>query len=182
MPGCFIGVVGPSGAGKDSLIDAARRHFGDDGPVVFARRVITRPAGAGGEDHVALEADAFQDAAAAGAFALHWQAHGLRYGIPIEVDAAIARGATAVANLSRSVIDDVRHRYENRRIIVVTADTDVLARRLAARGRESAEDIAQRLRRAPYGLPSGEDVVVIGNNGSLEAAESAFIEAVQGVL
>ena len=51
--------MGPSGAGKDSILDRARVLTLPGTPVVFAHRYITRPAGSGGENHVALSAAEF---------------------------------------------------------------------------------------------------------------------------
>ena len=47
MIGAVFAVVGPSGAGKDTLIEAARQARPD---LVIVRRFITRPESAGGED------------------------------------------------------------------------------------------------------------------------------------
>src|SRR3954452_5276441 len=123
-------VVGPSGAGKDTLLDAARQALADDTRFRFVRRVITRPADAGGEAHEAVTEAEF----AARDFALQWQAHGLRYGIPAE---AIEERVVAVANVSRTVIAEAARRFRVR-VIEVTAPPDVLASRLASRGREDA--------------------------------------------
>ena len=132
-------VVGPSGAGKDTLLDAARQALADDPRFSFVRRVITRPADAGGEAHESVTEEHF----AARDFALQWQAHGLRYGIPAD---AIKAGAVAVANVSRTVIADAARRFPVR-VIEVTAPPDILAARLASRGREDAADVATRLAR-----------------------------------
>ena len=89
MTGRLFAVVGPSGAGKDTLMAAAAARV----PALrLARRVITRPADAGGEDFDGVTEAAFQRRLAAGAFALHWQAHGLHYGIPAAIDQDLAAG------------------------------------------------------------------------------------------
>ena len=178
-PGCFFAVVGPSGAGKDSLIDGARDHFGSDGPVRFVRRVITRPATAGGEDHIQKSVEEFEAMEQAGAFALSWRSHNLCYGIPADVADDLEGGRDVLANLSRSVIPDARNQFSRVRILVVTAPPSVLASRLAARGRESAADIEERLRRAPQEMPSGPDVRIIDNGGALDDAVQAFLSALE---
>ncbi len=179
--GCFIAVVGPSGVGKDSLIDAARQTLGPDGPILFVTRAITRPVDAGGEVHIPLEVAAFRKQAESGSFALHWQAHGLHYGIPVACEANLAEGRSVLANLSRGVIDAMRARYTNRRIIHVTASPSVLASRLALRGRESVTEIEARLSRVDFAPPQGPDVVTVVNDGTLAEGASAFLAALEGL-
>jgi phosphonate metabolism protein PhnN/1,5-bisphosphokinase (PRPP-forming) len=137
--------------------------------------VITRPADAGGEAHEALDDAGFDARLASGGFALHWGAHGLRYGIPADIGADIAAGRVVIANVSRGVLDAARAAFPVR-VIVITAPRDVLARRLAARGRESAADIAERLARAAP-EPSGPDVDVVMNDTTLEEGVARFVAA-----
>ena len=164
----LILVVGPSGAGKDTLLTAAREALSDDPRFQFVRRVITRPAQAGGEDHEAITAEAF----AARDFALQWQAHGLRYGIPAE---AITGQGVVVANVSRTVVADAAQRFPVR-VIEVTAPSEVLAQRLAARGREAAADVTARLARSVK-LPEHIHIETVMNDGALSSAIEQFLAA-----
>ncbi|MFN3615888.1 MAG: phosphonate metabolism protein/1,5-bisphosphokinase (PRPP-forming) PhnN, partial [Rubrimonas sp.] len=138
-------VVGPSGVGKDTLIDIARAARPD---LLFVRRAITRPACSGGEAHEAVSAERFERMAEAGDFALWWRAHGLSYGLPRSIDDALAAGRSAVFNGSRAMIPAARARFSPLRILFVTAAPEVLSARLAARGREDQATRAARLSRA----------------------------------
>ena len=174
--GRLVLVVGPSGVGVDTLIDAARREFADDPRFHFVRRTITRPAGSVGEDHDPIDIESFRERRAVGGFALAWEAHGLGYGIPLSIEDRLRDGQTVVLNASRTVIDEARSRYPVITVASVTASPDILARRLAGRNRESAEEIERRLKRAGLGFTDGVDVVTIDNNGSLESSVKAFLE------
>jgi ribose 1,5-bisphosphokinase len=164
-------VVGPSGAGKDTLLDAARQALADDPRFRFVRRVITRPAEAGGEAHEAVTDAQF----ATRAFALAWQAHGLRYGIPDDIATDIAVGRVVVANVSRGVIAEAAGRFPVR-LIEITAPPEVLAARLATRGRESAADVAMRLART-VALPDGIALETVLNDTTVETGTARFLAA-----
>jgi len=161
-------VVGPSGAGKDTLLEAARRKLADNPRFRFVRRVITRPADAGGEAHEAVSPEEF----ARRSFALQWQAHGLSYGIPIE---AIDDRAVVVVNVSRTVIAEAAQRFPVK-VIEVSAPTDVLAARLAFRQRESASDVAARLSRH-VAMPPSVTVDTVMNDASLDEGVARFLAA-----
>ena len=147
-PGTLLLVVGPSGAGKDTLIDIARARFAGDPRVLFARRLVTRPSGTG-EAHGTLSDAEFETLLGEGRFPLSWRAHGLSYALGPEVAEVIAQGGVAVANGSRATLPEARRRFARVRVVHVTAPVPVRAARLAMRGRESADDIAERLARAP---------------------------------
>ena len=176
MPGRIFAVVGPSGAGKDTLIEAARRVRPD---LHIVRRVITRPEEAGGEPFEGVDAAEFARRRQAGAFLLHWQAHGLSYGIPMDVERAMSEGRDVIFNGSRAMLGAAWEVFAGLTVIHVTASVPVLAERLAARGRETREEIARRLTRASYDIPYGIGVRVVENNGRLDQAVTAFLEALQ---
>ena len=171
----LVAVVGPSGAGKDTLMAGARARLGPDPRFRFVRRAITRPASAGGEDHEPMDRDAFLRLRDSGGFALWWEAHGLLYGIPRGVEADLARGRCVVANMSRGALAEANSRYPLL-VLEITAPPAVLAARLAARGREDPDRIAERLaREAP--LPPSLRVRRVVNDGPPEtgAAEVAAV-------
>jgi ribose 1,5-bisphosphokinase len=173
MSGTFVAVVGASGVGKDSLIGFARARLEASGRVVFVRRVVTRSADSGSEDHDSLDEPAFAEAEASGQFALSWAAHGLRYGLPMALEADLAAERVVVANLSRAVIPALMERYPDALVVSVTADRDIIAQRLAGRGRETAASIQKRLDRSVSDrLPAS--TVSIDNSGALDVAGTQF--------
>lgn len=164
MSGRFIAVVGPSGVGKDSVMAAMAAA---EPRIALARRVITRPSALGGEAFDGVSEDEFHRRAAAGNFALHWPAHGLHYAIPQSVDADLTSGKDILANLSRAVLLEANMRFERFEVISLTASREVLARRLAARGRETAAQISARLDRSVPPFPMGIKVHDIDNSRPL---------------
>lgn len=131
----LILVAGPSGAGKDTLIQLAVDML-DAGPRLHvARRTVTRPANAF-EDHASLDLADFERDERAGRFALSWRAHGLAYGIP---HCEIARpGALVLISISRTVIETGRGLWPGTSVVLITAPPDVLAHRITARGRDTS--------------------------------------------
>lgn len=173
-------VVGPSGAGKDTLIAGARAQLASDPDFVFPRREITRPADAGGEDHIPISLETFVQRRADGAYALAWEAHGLGYGVPAGIADDLARGRTVVVNVSRTVIPDARTRFPNLLVMNVTAPVAILAERLAARGRESADDVARRLDRSGAFVIEDAGVVNVVNDAGPEQGIERFVNALTG--
>lgn len=172
MSGRLIAIVGPSGVGKDTVMEAmaaAEPRLG------LVRRVITRPTTSGGEVFDGVTVPEFQRMEKDGRFALTWTAHDLHYGIPTTVDTALASGRDMLANLSRSVLAEASGRFPGLQVIALTADPDRLADRLTARGRESRDDIARRLARQGAGVPAGVNACVIDNSGALPATVQAAL-------
>lgn len=177
--GTLAVVVGPSGAGKDTLMNLAARHFVGRADVHFVRRVITRDGDAGNEDHRSVSEADFDAMEQAGAFAVSWEAHGLKYGIPADVADELARGNLVIANGSRSALHRFQAAFPRLKVINITATREVLAERLMARGRESREDVLKRLERSSLTVEGSYDVVDIDNSGTLEEAERAIISVLE---
>ncbi|SOY94976.1 putative bifunctional: glycosyl transferase and thymidine/pyrimidine nucleoside phosphorylase [Cupriavidus taiwanensis] len=175
--GTFFFVVGPSGAGKDSLMDGARAALDDN--YVFARRVITRPEGAAGEAHEGVSEAEFARRQANGEFLVTWDAHELRYGLPRSLVSELERGRNVVANGSRAVIAQLAARLPRFVVVLVTAPHDVLARRIAARGRESGEEVARRVARTGAALPPEVRCMTVSNDSTLEVGKARFVQALR---
>lgn len=175
-PGRLVLVVGPSGAGKDTLLGLARTASADDANIVFVRRVVTRAASSA-EDNEQMSADAFREAKARGAFAIDWEAHGHAYGLPRSIEDDIRAGRSVVANVSRTVIPALRHAYANVVVVSVTAPADVLAARLAMRKRGTDGNIAQRLTRA---VEDAEPDATIVNISSADYHARQLLRIIRG--
>jgi len=178
--GIMIAVVGPSGAGKDSLINLAREHYRNDPRIGFVQRVITRPADGATEDHIPTSLEDFAAQERDGRFAVTWGAHGLRYGIPVETVDDIAAGKVLLANGSRVALDRFRAAYPAVAVLEITARPEVIAARLAQRGRESASEIEMRLARDTGDWRPDCPHARIDNSGSLEQAVEQLYAAIEG--
>lgn len=170
--GVLILVVGPSGAGKDTLIEAARRHFAGDGRFSFPERFITRSEQAG-EVHTAVSPEKFSKLAAQGAFFLSWSAHDASYGIPADIVSGLEAGKLVVVNVSCGVIGAARKKWPRARVVNVWAPPSVLRGRLLSRGRESGAAIDERLE-PRSSLPDDGSVDEIENSCDRETAIARF--------
>ena len=165
-PGRLVLVVGPSGAGKDTLLRLARAACADDHDIVFPRRIVTRASSAD-EDNIAVSPDEFRRARERGEFAVHWEAHGHSYALPCDINDDVRAGRAVVANVSRTVLGALRRTYANVVVVAITAPPHVLAQRLAARARQSDGNIAERLSRSVDDASAQADVTIL-NAGSAE--------------
>jgi len=176
-PGRLILVVGPSGAGKDTLIGRAKTACAADVTIVFPRRVVTRESSAF-EDNEQVSLEAFRQALARDQFAIHWEAHGHCYGLSRAIDGDIRAGRTVVVNVSRTVVDAVREAYANVMVVSIAAPPEVLAERLAARARSSDGQIEHRIRRAAE-VASAPDVT-INNAGNVQNHGRELVRIIRG--
>lgn len=160
MSGRAVAVVGPSGAGKDTLIAGAVARSPS---LHWARRVITRPAREGDEPFEPATREAFDARLGRGEFLLHWEAHGLAYGIPATEFAPLAEGRDVIFNGSRAALTQTAGVVPGLIVVLVTASPAIRAARLAARGREAGSDIASRLGREVPDLPANLPCVQIDN-------------------
>jgi ribose 1,5-bisphosphokinase len=177
-PGRLVLVVGPSGAGKDTLLGLAKAACAEDRTVVFPRRVITREASAS-EENEQVSAGTFQEALTRGEYAMHWEAHGHRYALSRAIDDEIRAGRTIVANVSRTVVGEMRRLYADVVVVSITAPPNVLAERIAMRARSSDGKLEARLGRTVEDAAATPDVTIV-NTGSAEYHSRQLVRAIKG--
>lgn len=182
MTGRLVLVVGPSGAGKDSILRYAIARFAGDDRFVFPKRCITRIVDIAAEDHDSLGEQAFDVQAALGAFALKWEAHGLKYGVRREIDEDLAQGRVVSVNVSRMILADIAHRYPMAVVVEISASPDIRAARIAARGRENATDIMRRIGRSALTTPSKLQLNAICNDGEISEAGGNFCRLLESIV
>lgn len=174
----LIYVMGPSGAGKDSVLDWLRHALPVIRPITWARRTITRPVQSGGEAHEALDKPAFDQLHAAGHFAMAWQANGLDYGVRREQLAALSAGQWVLVNGSRGYLNVALQRHCGMTVVHITAPPGVLEQRLLSRGRETPAQIQARVARAvAFTAPPG--TIEIHNVTTVERAGTNLLQALR---
>ncbi|WKN22766.1 phosphonate metabolism protein/1,5-bisphosphokinase (PRPP-forming) PhnN [Azotobacter vinelandii] len=178
MGGRLIYLMGASGSGKDSLLEAVReRVLAAGGRIV--RRVVTRSPEAVGEDALGVSPERFEQLLAEGAFALHWRANGLAYGIPRQIDDWLVDGRDVLINGSRGHLAEARRRYPELCAVLLTVEPQVLRQRLLARGRETIEEIEARLARNARLPLDGEDCQRLDNSASLAQTAEALLRLIR---
>ena len=166
-------IVGASGAGKDTLIEAAARELQGDDRFRFVRRVVTRPVMEGGEQHETVTEEEFSRLVNAGSFAVSWHAHGLHYALPATIAIDLEEGRVVVANISRAVIGEAAAIFPVR-VVEISAPTEVRAARLVTRGREDKVDVVRRLARSIV-LPLPVERETIVNDGTVEEGAKKLV-------
>lgn len=178
MRGRLVYVMGPSGAGKDSLLAWLKEQLPQRLPIHLARRTITRPVRAGDEQHHSVDAATFHQLREARAFAFDWQANGLHYGVHHAELRPLEAGQWVIVNGSRAYLPQAMQKFPALAVVHVTASVDTLRSRLLARGRETPEMVDARVRRAIAFKPPA-DAIEIHNDGTLAEAGARLLKVLQ---
>ena len=173
MAGGFVFVVGPSGAGKDTLLAIARSRLSADNRFVFPRRLVTRTSSVW-EDHNTISEHEFERGEAEGRFTLSWRAHGHGYALPGSCLTDVEAGCLVICNVSRTLIGDARRRLPNVAVVEITAPLQILATRLAQRNRSEDASLEDRLARSREIGPFRTDLTIV-NDGSPEAGAEQLV-------
>ena len=188
--GWFVAIVGPSGAGKDTVINAVHEVLANNEDFLFTRRIITRQSGIsrqnrqdenskklGNEDNIEVSVAQFLKLLDQGAFSMHWFAHGIYYGLPADIENDVKQGKIVIANISRNSLGMAKKLFDHVFVVEINAPAKILKERLINRKRESKSDIAERLERAnvPIQLPGGAAYCYIDNSGDVKIAAGKLL-------
>ncbi len=184
MSARLVYVMGPSGAGKDSLLGWLRQHLPPTSPLHWAQRTISRPLqqshAPGTEQYESVCPATFATLRSEQAFALHWDANGLGYGVRHAQLAPLAQGRWVLVNGSRAHLPQALATFEHLLPVHITASPAVLRERLLSRGRETPDEVEARVQRArAFELPKGVAPIEIHNDSTLEAAGQQLLCALQ---
>lgn len=173
-------LVGPSGVGKDTLLRHLKMtEYSTHQPMV-AHRYITRPVRANDENHVELSEFDFQRRLEAGLFLFNWESHGYQYAIGREAKKWVKEGNNVIVNGSRKFLSTAREIYGKIIPIWITVSEDILRERLIQRGRETEEQIEERvLRNRELEQLKTNDCVYINNDQSVEDTVGQIIALVE---
>ncbi len=170
--GKLIYLMGPSGAGKDTLLSLTKGICHEDAPhlrpLYVATRHITRPPCDSIEKHISLSKQEFLYLLSTGYFLLHWQSHGHFYGIGKDINVALAQDCLVLMNGSRAYLPEAQRRFPDLIPILLHVEPEILQGRLWERGRENAEQIEERMQSALVLSEEVTPMYILDNSGSLE--------------
>ncbi len=166
MGGRLIYMMGPSGAGKDTVLHGLASLLGGNG--YLAPRLVTRPPTATEPGSVSVSWAEFDYMESSGQLAMAWRANGLAYGVLRDINDRLVAGCDVLVNGSRAYLPEARLRYADLMPVLLNVEPDLLRQRLQMRGRESVEQIQERLERnaqfAQLGAAGDAGPVLIINN------------------
>jgi guanylate kinase len=179
----LVVVSGPSGVGKSTIVAELARRWPQVVPIVTA---TTRPRRDDETDKVHyhfLSVPEFERLRDANGLLEHALVHGNWYGIPIDqVRGILAAGRDAILTIDPQGAKSVREQVPDALLIfVMPPSIEDLAERLASRGSESDESLAQRRRDAERWMAeSGDyDYVIVNETGHPDAAVERIWEIIQ---
>jgi guanylate kinase len=185
-PGALLVIIsGPSGVGKDTIIDALREreHERDYHYVVTCTTRARRPGEVDGVDYHFLDRATFDAWRAAGELLEANEVHGNLYGTPRrQLREALAAGKDVILKIDVQGAQVVKEKIPDALLVfIVPPSLEDLFHRLRSRATESANELEIRQRNAAIELARQEDYdyVVTNETGQVERT-AALIDEIIG--
>lgn len=172
MAGRLIYLMGPSGSGKDTVLLGLSERLGEG--AYLAPRLVTRAVTPSEPHCISVSMSDFEHLESGGRLAMAWRANGLAYGVFSDINNRLLAGCNVLLNGSRAYFSEARRRYADLLPVLLTVDPQLLEQRLKDRGRETAEQIRQRLdRNAQFSEPldvrgDRAEVLVVDNSNAVD--------------
>ncbi|MHC5224794.1 phosphonate metabolism protein/1,5-bisphosphokinase (PRPP-forming) PhnN [Ignatzschineria sp. LJL83] len=173
-------IMGPSGAGKDSVIEEVSEHLGDEisRPLRYiTRKIVSNDA----EHHNVLTTQTFEEFLEKSCFSLCWEANGFYYGYDKQWLADLGKGKIVLLNGSRSYWDEAKAKYGDKLCpVYFNISIEKQTKRLQGRGRESEKEIEARISRSQdlSHLSGNEEIVQLDAEQPLQNVVNDFISIV----
>ncbi len=175
-------ISGPSGAGKDTVINEAMAIDSSLAKVATAKTRAPRPGEIDGEHHVFLTDAEFERWVAEDRFLEHVTSYGHRSGVPrAAVDDLLARGHTVILRTDVEGARTLKAQLDSPLLVFIKApDTKSLERRLRSRDAETDEEMAARLAEAEAEMAEADwfDLVIVNDDDGHHHAARQLVEAI----
>lgn len=147
MSGRLVILSGPSGVGKDTVIDAWKKVNPNVQRVVAYTTRAPREGEIDGRDYHFVSVAAFQELAEEGAFLEHKEVHGNYYATPLrDMQAMLDEGKIAILKIDvQGALTAMALRPDAVTTFLLPPSWEVLEQRIRGRGTDDAATIAKRL-------------------------------------
>ena len=190
-PGAILAIIsGPSGVGKDTIIDVMRRREAESGRAGDRHYVVTvttrapREGEVDGVDYHFVTREQFLGIRAARGFLEANEVHGNWYGSPRDqVREALAAGRDAILKIDVQGAQVVKEQVSEALLIfVIPPSLETLFSRLRTRATETADELELRQRNAAIELARQDDYdhVVVNETGQVERTAERIDEIIAG--
>lgn len=182
MSGRLVVLSGPSGVGKDTVIDAWRAVDDRVRRVVACTSRAPREGEVDGESYHFLTRAEFEDRVAAGDFLEYKEVHGNLYGTPLrQMEAMLAEGLIAILKIDVQGAAEVRKlRPDALTIILLPPSMRELEARIRGRAQDSEETIQKRLAGARAEMAAADDYQHQIVNDRISRVVQKLVEILEG--